>query len=64
MKKYISAVLYAIQIPGSVWAGIELSNKAWVLGCSIVGAMMVIEIAAVLLFVLGQGDDIERRIKK
>jgi hypothetical protein len=63
VKKYLSAILYAIQIPVSVWAGIELDHKAWMLGGSLIAAMMIVECAAVLLFLDGQADDIERRIK-
>lgn len=64
MKKYFSAILYAIQIPVSVWAGIELDHKAYWIGGSLVAAMMIVECIAVLTFMDGQTDDITRKIKQ
>jgi hypothetical protein len=63
VKKYISALLYAIQIPVSVWAGISLDRGRWWLGCGLIGAMMVTECVAVLTFMDGQTDDIATKIK-
>ncbi len=63
-KKYVTAVLYALQVPLGVWTGFEFGKESYLLGGLLTTIMIVIEGFAVVTWHDGQTLEIREMLKK
>ncbi|MCL5412636.1 MAG: hypothetical protein M1474_03285 [Candidatus Marsarchaeota archaeon] len=63
-KKFVTAALYAIQVPLGVLAGYELGAQNFFLGVAITGLLMVIEVFAVTMWMDAQTAEIRMHRKR
>lgn len=58
-QKYLTALLYSIEMPLGVWAGFEFGVLHYFFGVVIVIIMMVVKVAAVVTWMNAQAIEIE-----
>lgn len=63
-QKYVTAVLYSVEVPLGVWAGFEFGATHYALGIIITIIMMIVEIAAVITWMNAQTIEIGNKTRK
>ena len=65
-QKYLTAALYAIEVPLGVWAGYEFGASSYLAGIVLTFVMMAVETAAVITWMNAQTIEIKmmRRRKR
>jgi hypothetical protein len=63
-QKYLTALLYAVEVPLSVWAGFELGVGRYVLGAIITAVLMLMSVAATITWINAQTMEINSKINK
>lgn len=63
-QKYLTALLYSVEVPLSVWAGFELGLGKYVFGVIITIVMMLIEVSAVVTWMNAQTIEIDTDLNK
>ncbi len=63
-QKYLTALLYSVQVPISVWAGFEFGVGHYVFGIILTAIMMCIEITAVITWMNAQTIEINAKTNK
>lgn len=59
-SKYLSALLYALEMPMGVWAGIELDHKHYWLGIILISLISVMVAVGVFTFMDGQARETKK----
>jgi len=63
-QKYVTALLYAVEVPISVWAGFEFGSVHYVFGIILTVIMMFIEVSAVITWMNAQTIEIDKDINR
>jgi hypothetical protein len=59
-KKLLASLLYAFEVPLGVWSGIELDHKHYVMGCILLGAIMLLIVFGCKYFIEAQAEEIKK----
>lgn len=58
MKKYLTALLYAIETPVGVWTGLEIDHQHYIKSCLLIAVLSALVFFGVLLWFKAQTDEI------
>ena len=60
-KKFITAILYPLQVPIEVYAGVKLDHGEMGTVCILIGAAMILEAIGIVIWMEAQTDEITLR---
>ena len=63
-QKYLTAILYAIEVPVGVWAGFEFGATNYLFGAALTVLMMIIEVSAVVTWMNAQTIEIDEDLDR